>query len=134
MKSVLVVDDEPDVCWALGRLLRGEGFAVEAVGSGSEALSRLNASVFHLVLVDAKLPDIDGVDLARRIRAETPCASPLVLVSGYFYSDDSLVQDCLRSGLFSAFVTKPFQHESLLQAIRKALSAEQNSTPLASSP
>lgn len=120
--SVLVVDDEPDVCWALERLLRREGFTVETVESGTEALSHLNVSTFGVILVDAKLPDIDGAELARRIRRETPCVSPLILVSGYFYGDDSLVQECLRSGLFSAFVTKPFHHVLLLQTIRKALS------------
>lgn len=126
---VLVVDDESDVCWALERLLLREGYTVETVRSSAEALSRLSASVFDLVLVDAKLPDIDGIDLARRIRAETPCELPLVLVSGYFYSDDGLIQECLSSGLFSAFVTKPFQHEGLVKAIRKALSAKAHTAP-----
>ena len=64
------------------------------VGSGTEALRWLKESepACHLILIDAKLPDIEGVDLARRIRAETSCVAPLILISGYFYKDDSLVQ------------------------------------------
>ena len=76
-------------------------------------------------MIDAKLSDIEGVDLARRIRTETSCIAPLILVSGYFYKDDSLVQDTLRSGLVSAFVAKPFRHDEILNAIRAVLSVEQ---------
>lgn len=122
--NVLVVDDEPDVCWALETLLRREGFTVVTVESGTEALQWLKEAerACRLILIDAKLPDIDGVDLAGRIRAETSCVAPLILVSGYFYKDDSLVQDTLRSGLVSAFVTKPFRHDEILNAIHAVLS------------
>ena len=134
--TVLVVDDEPDVCWALETLLRGDRFTVVAVGSGTEALRWLKESepACHLVLVDAKLPDIEGVDLARRIRTETSCAAPLILVSGYFYKDDSLVQENLRTGLVSAFVAKPFRHDEILNAIHAVLPIGQATTHLASSP
>ena len=126
--TVLVVDDEPDVCWALETLLRGNGFTVATVGSGAEALRWLKELEFacHLILIDAKLSDIEGVDLARRIRAETSCVAPLILVSGYFYQDDVLVQDSLRTGLVSAFVTKPFRHDEIMNAICTVFSIEQN--------
>ncbi len=134
--TVLVVDDEPDVCWALETLLREDRFTVVTVGSGTEALRWLKESepACHLVLVDAKLPDIEGVDLARRIRTETSCAAPLILVSGYFYKDDSLVQEILRTGLVSAFVAKPFRHDELLNTIHAVLSTGPGSTHVVSSP
>ena len=123
--TVLVVDDEPDVCWALETLLRGDRFTVVTVASGTEALRWLKQSqpACHLILVDAKLPDIEGVDLAGRIRTETCCVAPMILVSGYFYKDDSVVQNTLRTGLVSAFVTKPFRHDEMLKTIRAVLSA-----------
>jgi DNA-binding response OmpR family regulator len=124
--TVLVVDDEPDVCWALETLLRRERFTAVTVVSGTEALRWLKESACHLILVDAKLSDIEGVDLARRIRAETSCVAPLILVSGYFYKDDSLVQDSLRTGLVSAFVTKPFRHDEIMNAIHAVLPIEQD--------
>lgn len=125
--TVLVVDDEPDVCWALETLLRRHGCAVVTAGSGAEALQWFKASTptCHLILLDAKLADIEGVELARRIRTETSCAAPMILVSGYFYKDDSIVQDNLRTGFISAFVTKPVHHDELLKAIHAVLSAEQ---------
>lgn len=125
--TVLVVDDEPDVCWALETLLRRNGFTVVTVGGGAEALRWFKESTptCHIILLDAKLADIEGVELARRIRAETSCTAPVILVSGYFYKDDSIVQDNLRTGLISAFVTKPVHHDELLKAIHAALSTEQ---------
>ena len=121
--TVLVVDDEPDVCWALETLLRGDRFVVATAGSGANALRWFKESepACHLILLDAKLSDIDGVDLAKRIRAETSCVAPIILVSGYFYKDDILVQDTLRTGLVSAFVTKPFRHDEMLNAINAVL-------------
>jgi DNA-binding response OmpR family regulator len=125
--TVLVVDDEPDVCWALQTLLRRNGFTVVTVGGGAEALQWLKQATLacRLILLDAKLADIEGVELARRIRAETFCTAPVILVSGYFYKDDSIVQDNLRSGLISTFVTKPVHHDELLKAIHAVLSTEQ---------
>ena len=125
--TALVVDDEPDVCWALETLLGENRFTVVTVGSGTEALRWLKESepACHVILIDAKLSDIEGVDLARRIRTETSCVAPLILVSGYFYEDDGLVNDTLRSGLVSAFVAKPFRHDEILNAIHVVLSVEQ---------
>jgi two-component system response regulator HydG len=121
--SVLIIDDEPGVRWSLRHLLESNGFKVASASSGVEALKSLKASKFCIVLVDAKLPDIDGIDLAQRIRSETPCQSPLILVSGYFYDDDAVVREVLSSGLFAAFATKPIVHDDLLLLVRDAISS-----------
>jgi DNA-binding response OmpR family regulator len=122
--NVLVVDDETDVCWALKTLLHKHGFTVVTVVSGAQALWWLNEKdrECRLILVDAKLGDIEGVELARRIRTETSCAAPVILVSGYFYKDDGVVQDNLSTGLISSFVTKPFRHDEIMSAVRAVLS------------
>lgn len=134
--TALVVDDDPDVCWALEMLLLGDRFTVVTVEGGTDALRWLKDSkpACHLILIDAKLSDIEGVDLASRIRTETSCVAPLILVSGYFYKDDSLVQESLRTGLVSAFVAKPFRHDDILKTIHAVLSTGQGSTPVVSFP
>lgn len=121
--NVLVVDDEPDVCWALDMLLRKQGYTVTTVSSGTAALGCLNQKdkVFSLILVDAKLGDIDGVELAKQIRRDACCFAPVILVSGYFYKDDSVVQHSLNTGFIAAFVTKPFRHEEILNTLRAVL-------------
>lgn len=122
--NVLLVDDEPDVCWALDVLLRKHEFTVVTMASGAAALRWLNGmgSACSIILVDAKLGDIEGVELVKRIRTDTSCAAPVILVSGYFYKEDSVVQDSLNTGIISAFVTKPFRHEEILDAIHAVLS------------
>ena len=126
--TVLVVDDEPDVCWALETLLRENRFTVATVESGAEALRWLKdvESACHVILIDAKLSDVEGVDLARQIRSETSCGASLILISGYFYKDDSLVRDSLRTGLISAFITKPFRHDEIMNTICAVLSTQQD--------
>lgn len=119
---VLVVDDELDVGWALDVLLRKHGFNVATVSSGAAALSWLDVRTCDLILMDAKLGDIEGVELAKRIRTDTSCNAPVILVSGYFYKDDSVVQVSLNSGIIAAFVTKPFRHEEIMDTIHAVLS------------
>ena len=130
----LVVDDEPDVRWALSMILRRNGFAVSQAGSGGEAMHYLSKSACDLILLDAKLGDIDGVELARRIRSETSCPAPVILVSGYFYKDDSLIVQTLTSGLIAAFVTKPFRHDDIMNAVRAVLLAVTDATTVAPIP
>jgi len=125
-QMVLIVDDEPDVCWALSTLLRRHGFATATVASGTEALRWLTepGHVSQLVLIDAKLGDMEGAALADRIRVETFCVAAMIMISGYFYKDDTLVQEMLRKGVIAAFLTKPFRHDVVLKTIRMVLSAE----------
>ena len=120
-QTVLIVDDEPDVRWALAMILRRNGFLVSQAGSGGEAMHYLAKSVCDLILLDAKLGDADGVELARRIRSETNRPAPVILVSGYFYKDDSLIMQTLASGLIAAFVTKPFRHDDIMNAVHAVL-------------
>lgn len=106
-KRILVTDDEPDMCWALERILKGMGFMTAAATSGREALQLAERTPFHLAFLDAKLPDMEGIELARRLRRLEP-AIPVVLVSAYFYEDDAQVQQWVRQGLIRHFISKPF--------------------------
>ncbi len=120
---VLVVDDEAGVRWALEMILLRNGFCVASVGSGEEALAWLSKQACHVILMDAKLGDIEGVELAKKIRRQVVSAAPVILVSGYFYKDDSTVQSSLAAGDIAALVTKPFRHEEILTAIQSVMMA-----------
>ena len=75
---------------------------------------------FHLAFVDAKLPDAEGLDLARRIREANP-GIRIVLVSGYFYGDDPEVLQAAAAGVINGFVSKPFLHDEVRTIARAAL-------------
>jgi len=113
---ILIVDDEPDMCWALEHLLRQQGYATRTALSGRQALALMQSGQFFLVFLDAKLPDVDGLELARQIRQQVPHLR-IIMVSGYFYRDDVVIQEALASGLIRAFISKPFCREEILQAV-----------------
>ena len=119
--SVLIVDDEPDICWALSHILNGMGVVLATTTSGREASRLAGSQRFDLAFVDAKLPDADGLDLARHIR-ESNAAVRIVLISGYFYRDDPEVRQAMAAGLITDFVSKPIQHEEVRAIAQEALS------------
>ncbi len=132
--KVLVVDDEAGVRWALEMVLLRNGFSVASVGSGEEALAWLGQQKCQVILMDAKLGDIEGVELARKIRKQGVSVAPVILVSGYFYRDDSTVQSSLMAGDIAGFVTKPFRHEEILKAIHCVLMTGASTLPMAPAP
>ncbi|MBN2140883.1 MAG: response regulator [Desulfovibrionaceae bacterium] len=113
---ILIVDDEVDICWSLEYILNKNNFCTAIATSARDALLTLRKQRFHLVFIDAKLPDIDGLELARQIRLIDPHIS-IVMVSGYFYEDDVLVQQAIGQGLISAFISKPFLQEEIVRVL-----------------
>ncbi len=118
--AVLIVDDEPGMCWALGHILRGSGIVSVTATTGQEALRLAERQRFRLAFVDAKLPDAEGLELARRIREADP-GIRIVLVSGYFYGDDPEVLQAAAAGVINGFVSKPFLHDEVRTIARAAL-------------
>jgi DNA-binding NtrC family response regulator len=104
---LLVVDDEVDMCWALENILGKGGIKVRAATKGQEALRLVQKDFYKAVLLDAKLPDLSGLEVAEKIRSVSP-ESKIIIISGYYYSDDPEIQKGLESGVFSGFLTKPF--------------------------
>jgi len=115
-KTFLIIDDEPDMCWALEYILKRNGFPSKRALTGQEALTLMKTDRFRLAFLDAKLPDIEGLDLARQIRKRDP-AVRIVMISGYFYRDDDAIQKAVAEGLINGFIGKPFDHDEILKAI-----------------
>jgi len=120
--AALIVDDEPGMCWALGHILQGTDIVPVTATTGQEALRLAERQRFRLAFVDAKLPDADGLDLARRIREADP-GIRIVLISGYFYGDDPEVLQAAAAGVISGFVSKPFLHDEVRAIARSALAS-----------
>lgn len=121
LKTILIVDDEPDMCWALEHILGRMGYDTRKVFNGEQALRKVAEKHFPLAFLDAKLPDIEGLDLAARIR-KIDARVRILLVSGYFYQNDKEVQQALARGLILGFIAKPIDHGEIQAAIRDCFS------------
>src|SRR5437764_12405657 len=96
-KRILIVDDDASVRGGLSRLLRVSGFIVTCAAGGEAALARLAESTPDLVLLDLSMPQIDGFEVLRRIRADARTADvPVVMLSAM--SDAALRDRALEGG------------------------------------
>jgi DNA-binding response OmpR family regulator len=115
--NVLVVDDERTVCNSCKKILSGEGYNVDVALSGEEALGKVKDSGFDLVITDWKMPKIDGLEVARRIKKEKPTTA-VIIITGYPSVESSI--EAIRSGI-ADYVPKPFSPEELTDAALRVL-------------
>jgi two-component system, OmpR family, response regulator len=124
---VLVVDDEPNIAELLRMALRYEGWDVEVALTGSQAVSTARAQAPDAVVLDMMLPDFDGMEVLRRLRAEQPDVPVLFLTAR------DAVEDRV-AGLTAGgddYVTKPFSLEEVvarLRALMRRSGAQQTAT------
>jgi len=115
-RRVLVVDDEPQIRRALRLVLRANGYEVTEVAAGEAALDALATAVFDLMILDLVLPDVDGVEVCRRVRDWSEL--PVVVLSAH--GDEEIKVRALDEGA-DDYVTKPFSAPELLARMRSAL-------------
>ena len=113
---ILLVDDEVAIQRAVGPLLRSRGYEVEIAGTGADALRMAAAHPPDLIVLDLGLPDLEGTEVCRRIRATS--GVPIVVLSARGAEADKV--NALDLGA-DDYVTKPFGPEELLARIRVAL-------------
>jgi DNA-binding NtrC family response regulator len=116
--TILVVDDDVAQCDFLKEELEREGYSVEVANGGRPGVERVKRGGIDLVVSDVKMPDLDGLDLLREIRAVEPC--PYVITVTGFGSIDTAIR-AVKLGAYD-YLTKPFEIEHLLLTIKKALS------------
>ena len=116
-EQILIVDDEPDMCWALEHMLSNQGVIIRKALSAQAALELMGQHRFGRAFLDAKLPDMDGLELARRLLEIAPQIR-IMMVSGYFYRDDVSIQEAITQGLIRGFISKPFLQAEILKALK----------------
>lgn len=117
---ILVVDDEADMCWALENILSPDGYAVTATTSGVDALKLIAEENYLVAFVDAKLPDLDGLELSLLIRQISP-STVVILMSGFFYREDIAIIQGLQNNIFTGFIAKPFNVEEIRLIARRVI-------------
>ena len=115
-QTILLVDDEPDLRDVLEIYLTDLGYTVYTAESGEAALRAFHRTVPSIVLSDIKMPGIDGIELLRRIKAESP-ATEVIMITGH--GDMDLAIDSLKLEA-TDFITKPINDDMLAVALRRA--------------
>ncbi|MBI5056813.1 MAG: sigma-54-dependent Fis family transcriptional regulator [Nitrospirae bacterium] len=115
MKKILVIDDEAIVRTSCERALGPEGYEVKTVASGREGVELLRKETFGLVLLDLKMPDMDGIEVLNLINTNWP-NTKVVMVTGYSTVETAV--QALRLGAYN-FIEKPFTPDTLVAAVKE---------------
>jgi DNA-binding response OmpR family regulator len=117
--SILIVDDQKDMCWILSKVLAEAGFDVETATSATEALEKAEHRRIHAAIIDYRLPDRNGLTLFEILRKSTPTLPGILITS---YGSNGLRQLALNQG-FSAYLDKPFSNSTLLAHLKAAVNS-----------
>jgi CheY-like chemotaxis protein len=111
--SILLVDDDPEVAWALGRYFTRAGFAVTTCGDGEEAISLLESEVFDSVITDIQMPRLNGLALVDWLRANQPGVRVVVITA---FGGPSIRHLSIRKGAI-LYLEKPVDPDLLAEAL-----------------
>ena len=135
-KTVLVVDDEPEIRTLVQRALEKHGYAVETAADGAEAVEKAEALVPDLVLLDAMLPKLHDFEACRRIKSSPRTRQVPVIMMTAIYRGWRFAQDARDAYGAEDYVEKPFRFEDLLRRMEAVLEstasrpkAEEGATP-----
>ncbi len=117
-RRILVVDDNIDYCEGLIDFLEMEGFDAKGVHDGYKALETIEEEKFDMVLMDVRMPGMDGVETYQKIKEVSP-DTPTILMTAF--AVESRIKEALRDGVFGAF-QKPVDNERLICSIKKSFS------------
>lgn len=119
---LLVIDDEEAICEGCRRIFSRQGFGVEKCCDANEGLNLATKSDFSAILLDIKMPGMDGIHFLEELRKEKP-SMPVVLMTGYPSIPNAV--SAIRLGI-SDYVTKPFTPEEISQAVHRLLQKDAN--------
>jgi two-component system nitrogen regulation response regulator NtrX len=114
---VLVVDDETAIREAIRMTLEYEGYRIDEARSGSDALDKAGKVPYDAILLDIKMPVLDGIEVLENLK-EQKVAAPVIMVSGH--GDIQTAVECTKRGAFD-FLEKPLNRDKLLLSVRNAV-------------
>jgi len=120
--KVLVVDDETEVCDALKEFLEEEQYVVEIANDGEEALEKLEEFKPHCILLDIRMPYLNGVDALNMIKQRSPVTEVIMVTA---LQKIKMAEECMRNGAFG-YITKPIDLDYLLNEVKNALEHRKN--------
>jgi two-component system response regulator AtoC len=119
--SILVVDDEETFRYLLSSLIGTAGYQVDTVTDGVAAINAVQGKLYHAVLLDVKMPKVDGIEVLKFIKNNYPGIEVIMLTGA---ADVKTAVECMRIGAYD-FITKPTTADELLATIGRALERRQ---------
>jgi two-component system NtrC family response regulator len=113
---VLVVDDEPIVCKSCEKVLAPEGYSVSTTQTGRDGIQKGHSGAFDVVIVDLKMPDVDGMEVLASIKEKQPDVEVIVITG---YSTVSTAVEAMKLGAID-YLPKPFTPDELCVVVSKA--------------
>jgi two-component system chemotaxis response regulator CheY len=119
VKTIMTVDDSASLRQMVSLVLRGAGYQMVEAVDGVDALSKLTGQELHLILSDINMPNMDGLELTRRLRAMPPYRFvPIVLLTTESHPEKK--QEGKAAGA-TAWIVKPFSPDQLLAVVKKVV-------------
>ncbi|MCL4536434.1 MAG: sigma-54 dependent transcriptional regulator, partial [Nitrospirae bacterium] len=117
MSKILVVDDQKTVCYSLHRFLQSEGYNVHTATSGEDALSVLNDVKPDLVIMDVRMPEMDGLEVLKKIKESHPKVQVIMMTA---FSTTEKAIYAIKLGAYD-YLAKPFDNDELLIRVKDAI-------------
>ncbi len=121
MNRILVVDDDQDICFHLSAILKEGGFNVLSAANGREALLKVKSTRPELVLLDLRLPDLDGMKVLKQMKESDPDLD-VIIITAFMDVRDAI--QAMKLGAYD-YIAKPFDNEELLLTVNKAFTVQQ---------
>jgi DNA-binding response OmpR family regulator len=119
-KRILVVDDEPDLTQVSSLALEYHGFKVDSFNDPQEALSKFKPGLYDLIILDIKMPKMDGFELYREIKKKDNTAKVCFLTASELYYEEFRKKEYCALDR-NLFIQKPIDNENLVKEINKIL-------------
>ena len=124
MSHVLIVDDEPSICWAFRECLTDEGFSVDVAGTAEQALSMADAKKPDVIVMDVRLPGIDGFQALAQFRSNSVTA-PVIIMTAFGSLKTAVT--AIDGGAFD-YLTKPIDLDRAVAVVQQASAASESAT------
>ena len=116
-ERLLIVDDEVNLCKGCQRIFEDEGYTMEAAYTGEEGLKKATKEMYDAVLVDLKMPDMNGIDLIKQLKVYRP-EVPIIMITGYASVPTAV--EAMKCGA-DDYIPKPFNPDEIVEAVKKAI-------------
>jgi DNA-binding NtrC family response regulator len=125
MKKILIVDDESDICFVLNKILSENGFVVDSYENPMLALENFNARSYELIILDIRMPELNGFALYREIKKLDKKVKVCFITAGEMYY--GVYSDIFSSVPANCFIRKPIDNEELLKRINQIITDDTRS-------